>query len=118
MRTPEMVFPFTKKDPFLAGLLLSSLNPLHLPYWMGWTAVLRQKEVLIDSKAAYNVYVIAIGSGTALAFLLYGLAGSLFITFLMGQQTRINWAVGSALLIAGVIQVGKTWKTYRSASSS
>jgi len=118
MRTPEMVFPFTKKDPFLAGLLLSSLNPLHLPYWMGWTAVLRQKQVLIDSKAAYNVYVIAIGSGTALAFLLYGLAGNLFITFLMGQQTRINWAVGSALLIAGVIQVGKTWKTYRSASSS
>ena len=32
MRTPEMVFPFTKKDPFLSGLLLSSLNPLHLPH--------------------------------------------------------------------------------------
>jgi threonine/homoserine/homoserine lactone efflux protein len=115
-QAPGTVFPFTKKAPFLSGLLLSAINPLHLPYWMGWTAVLRQKQLLADSRRAYNVYVTAIGSGTALAFLLYGLAGNLFLTFLMGQQNKINWAVGLALFIAGIMQLHKTF--YRSTSNS
>ncbi|MBS1662048.1 MAG: LysE family transporter [Bacteroidetes bacterium] len=118
MQMPETIFPYTRQHPFLTGLVLSSVNPLHLPFWMGWTAVLRQKGLLADSSADCNVYVAAIGSGTALAFLLYGMAGNLFLGFLMGQQDKINWAVGFALLGAGVVQVYKTWRTYISTSNS
>lgn len=118
MQTPDTIFPYTRQHPFIAGLLLSAANPLHLPFWMGWTAVLRQKDLLADTRPAYNIYVAAIGSGTALAFLLYGIAGSLAINILTGQQNKINWAVGLALLGTGLFQGYKTWKNYISTSNS
>lgn len=65
--------------PLLAGLVLGSLNPLHLPFWLGWTAVLRNRNLLAGAKAEYHLFSIAIGAGTALAFLVYGTMGSLLL---------------------------------------
>jgi hypothetical protein len=101
------VLPFTGQWPFLAGFFISIINPLHLPFWMGWTVALRSKQVLQDSTAAYNVYVGAIGIGTALAFALYALAGNVLIDVLKAQQHLLNWLIGIALLITGLIQVYK-----------
>jgi threonine/homoserine/homoserine lactone efflux protein len=98
------VFPVATQHPFLTGLFLSLINPLHLPFWMGWTTVLKAKQLLEDSAPAYNVFVTAIGAGTALAFLAYGFAGNFLIVFLKQQQNLLNWAIGIALLIAGFVQ--------------
>ncbi|HEY6899254.1 MAG TPA: hypothetical protein VI233_01365, partial [Puia sp.] len=68
--------------PFLSGLLLSTLNPLHLPFWLGWTAVLKAKNILVPARLEYNLFAIAIGAGTALAFLAYGFAGRLILQWL------------------------------------
>jgi hypothetical protein len=54
--------------PFISGVILSLLNPLHLPFWMGWTAVLRRKGLLNDTRKEYNIYVLAIGMGRASLF--------------------------------------------------
>ncbi|HVU54521.1 MAG TPA: hypothetical protein VHD83_05670 [Puia sp.] len=61
--------------PFFGGVLLSLLNPLHLPFWLGWTGVLRARNLLIGAKIEYHLFSVAIGVGTALAFLVYGFAG-------------------------------------------
>jgi len=107
MQHPGDVLPFTGQWPFVAGFFISILNPLHLPFWMGWTAALRSKEVLQDSAAAYNIYVMAIGTGTALAFFVYGLAGNLLIPVLYTQGNLLNWAMGIALLTMGLFQLYK-----------
>jgi len=65
--------------PFLAGLVLGTLNPLHLPFWLGWTVVLRSKNILAGARVEYDLFAIAIGAGTALAFLVYGTAGELLL---------------------------------------
>jgi threonine/homoserine/homoserine lactone efflux protein len=67
--------------PFLAGVLFSVLNPLHLPFWLGWTAVLRSKNILVHARVEYHLFSAAIGVGTALAFLVYGLAGHLILNW-------------------------------------
>jgi threonine/homoserine/homoserine lactone efflux protein len=107
MQKPGAVFPIASQHPFLSGLFLSLINPLHLPFWMGWTTVLKSKGLLDDSAPSYNVFVAAIGAGTSLAFLAYGFAGNLLIGFLQRQQNLLNWAVGIALLIAGLAQLYK-----------
>ncbi len=104
MQTTTVPIPFTGNAPFLSGLLLSLLNPLHLPFWLGWTAVLRTKGLLHDTRREYNVYVLAIGMGTAIAFFVYGLTGHLLILFLRTNQNILNWLTGIALLITGLVQ--------------
>ena len=107
MRKPGVVIPFTGHAPFVSGVILSLLNPLHLPFWMGWTAVLRRKGMLSDTGNEYNVYVIAIGMGTSVAFVLYGVTGHLLILFLQMNQYLFNWLVGAVLLVTGLIQLWK-----------
>jgi threonine/homoserine/homoserine lactone efflux protein len=107
-RKAGVVIPFTGNAPFVSGVVLSLLNPLHLPFWMGWTAVLKAKGLLTDTRREYNVYVLAIGMGTGIAFLVYGIAGHLLILFLRTNQNLFNWLTGIALLVAGLIQLRKT----------
>jgi threonine/homoserine/homoserine lactone efflux protein len=111
MRKPGIAIPFAGQMPFISGLLLSLINPLHLPFWMGWTAVLKSRKTLIDSKTDYNLFVLAIGSGTSLAFLAYGVAGTLLIMFLRMNQNIFNWLVGLALLVTGLVQLWRLFAT-------
>jgi hypothetical protein len=72
--------------PFLGGVLLSVLNPLHLPFWLGWTGVLRAKNLLADARSEYHLFSAAIGVGTALAFLAYGIAGHFILQWWQSGQ--------------------------------
>ena len=107
MRKAGSAIPITGHAPFFSGLVLSLLNPLHLPFWMGWTAVLRRKGLLSDTRNEYNIYVIAIGVGTCMAFVLYGVTGHFLILFLRMNQQLFNWLTGVALLMAGLVQLWK-----------
>ena len=73
--------------PFLGGMLLSALNPLHLPFWLGWTAVLRAKNFLTGARVEYHLFSLALGVGTALAFLTYGIAGHFILQWLHTGET-------------------------------
>ena len=105
MQTFQASIPLSTLNPVLSGLLLSLINPLHLPFWMGWTAVLKSKKVLDDRPRAYNTFMIAIGAGTSLAFCIYGTAGGLLIQLLGSRQVLLNWIVGIALLITALAQL-------------
>lgn len=101
--------PFTDLPPFVMGLLLSVINPLHVPFWIGWTAVLKSKHVLDDGHHSHNIYVLAIGGGTAIAFVIYALAGRFLINHLLQQHVLLNWVVGIVLLLTAVIQFYKAF---------
>ena len=107
MRNFQDVLPFVGMNPFYSGLVLSLLNPLHLPFWLGWTAVLKGRKVLIPGPVAYNIYILAIGTGTSLSFLIYGIAGDSLMNTLKAQHNLINWILGFTLLFTGLVQVYK-----------
>ncbi len=58
-------------SPFILGLLLSALNPLHFPFWMTWTKVLSTKGVLEKSARSYGFYIWGIGVGSLLGLLIF-----------------------------------------------
>ncbi|AYL98821.1 LysE family transporter [Mucilaginibacter celer] len=107
MRNFQDVLPFVGMNPFYSGLLLSILNPLHLPFWMGWTAVLKSRGVLSSETRAYNIFIIAIGTGTLLSFIIYGVAGNYLMDLLKAQHNLINWILGLTLLLTGLVQAYK-----------
>jgi threonine/homoserine/homoserine lactone efflux protein len=105
----ETAMPFRSQNPFLLGIFLSLLNPLHLPFWLGWTAVLKSKKIFWDAGSARNIYVTGIGLGTSFAFITYGILGNILIHFLREQQAILNWIIGIALLGTGVLQFHKSF---------
>jgi threonine/homoserine/homoserine lactone efflux protein/thiol-disulfide isomerase/thioredoxin len=107
MRNFQDVLPFVGMNPFYSGLLLSLLNPLHLPFWMGWTAVLKSRKVLSSETRAYNIFIVAIGTGTLLSFIIYGVAGNYLMNVLKAQHNLINWILGLTLLMTGLVQAYK-----------
>jgi len=107
MEAFRATLPLPFLHPVAAGAILSVTNPLHLPFWMGWTTVLRTKKILNDEAGAYPVFIGAIGLGTAMAFCLYGTAGGYLIQLLGARQVLLNWVVGIALLITALAQLYK-----------
>lgn len=112
MQQFDIVLPFTTLHPVLAGLLLSLINPLHIPFWTGWIALLKSKKILDDQSSSYNRFVLAIGVGTALAFLLYSTAGNYIINLLRQKQVLLNWLIGIILLISALAQLYKTFNRH------
>jgi hypothetical protein len=55
----------------------------------------------------YNIYVMAIETGTSAAFLLYGWIGSGLINLLADKLFILNWGVGLTLFLTAVFQVKK-----------
>jgi threonine/homoserine/homoserine lactone efflux protein len=52
---------------FLLGMFMSAITVMHIPFWFGWTTILFSKKILHAGNLFYNVYAIAIGTGTFLA---------------------------------------------------
>ena len=101
---------FFPRRPWLAGAALSLVNPLHLPFWMGWTAVLRRKGVLGNAAMEAGLFSLAAGAGTALAFAIYALAGRFFIHWWQANQRWLNLALALVVFISGVQQLIKLLK--------
>jgi len=71
----DNVFTAHHIHPLLLGALLSVLNPLHIPFWSGWTTVLANRNILTSPKQ-YHAYMAGIGVGTILGFEVYIYGGN------------------------------------------
>ncbi len=73
--TTSNIFP-TIQSTFILGLLLSALNPMHIPFWMGWNRVLINKSILDNKPKNRASYIIGIGLGSMLGILIFIYAGN------------------------------------------
>jgi len=93
--------------PFWTGVLLSVSNPLHIPFWLGWSTVLMNKKILVASAVSFNHYIIGIGSGTMLGFAVFIYGGSYMIERIAHHQGLLNITIGVVLLITAFMQIRK-----------
>ena len=99
--------PMQTIKPFWTGTFLSLTNPLHIPFWLGWSSVLMNKNILKPSPAQYNWYVVGIGLGTIFGFMVFIYAGNFLVLQIQQHQTLLNCIIGIVLLVTAVIQVKK-----------
>jgi threonine/homoserine/homoserine lactone efflux protein len=72
--TNTNLFPMLKSS-ILLGTLLGLLNPMHIPFWMGWNSVLTTRKILHKKPGMYPSYITGIGLGSIgglLAFIFSG----------------------------------------------
>jgi threonine/homoserine/homoserine lactone efflux protein len=99
---PELVLP-----PFLTGVVLSAINPLHIPFWLGWSSVLISKGVLKTGSLQYNWYIAGIGIGTIAGFTIFIFGGQYLLKTFQANQHLVNGLIGFVLFIMAFLHIRK-----------
>jgi threonine/homoserine/homoserine lactone efflux protein len=99
--------PENTSHPFWLGAFFSATNPLHIPFWFGWSTVLLNKNILLPRVSNYNWYVCGIGLGTMAGFAVFIYGGNYLVQQMNANQNLLNWAIGIILLITAMIQLYK-----------
>lgn len=89
----QLLFPAIQST-FLLGILLSTLNPLHLPFWMGWNRLLSSRHSLPKSLWSYTSYISGIGLGSMAGLLIFIYAGHFIFRNLEQYHGFLNWFLG------------------------
>jgi len=99
--------PIESLTPFWSGAFLSLTNPLHIPFWLGWTTVLVNKNIVQPNRVDYNWYVTGIGLGTLLGFAVFIYAGNFLVMTIERHESFLNCVIGIVLLITAIVQIKK-----------
>lgn len=86
-------FPLIQ-SPFILGLVMSTLNPMHLPFWTGWNSVLISKKTLDRQPGMFTFYISGIALGSILGFLVFIFAGQLIFENYSKYSTTISKIMG------------------------
>ncbi len=106
--------PAQRVSPFWTGVFLSVTNPLHIPFWMGWSTVLLNKRLLIPEPLYYNGYITGIGAGTMLGFMVFIYGGSHLVNQVAQHQNLLNIIIGTTLLATAFLQLKKIMAAHSS----
>jgi threonine/homoserine/homoserine lactone efflux protein len=99
---PELFLP-----PFELGAVFGIINPMHIPFWLGWSTVLMNKEILTPRPQQYNIYIIGIAIGTMTGIITFVLAGSNIFTLFQSNEYVLNIVIGLVLFFTAAIQIRK-----------
>ena len=80
---------------------------MHIPFWLGWSTVLMNKEILTPRPQQYNIYIIGIAIGTMTGIITFVLAGSNIFTLFQSNEYVLNIVIGLVLFFTAAIQIRK-----------
>jgi threonine/homoserine/homoserine lactone efflux protein len=89
---------------FFLGLLLSSISPMQIPFWFGWSTVLFSKNILQPKNSFYNLYILGIGLGTLTGNCVFIFGGKYIVEKLDANQNILNWVIGGIFALTAIIQ--------------
>lgn len=99
------IIPRFMFSAFMTGLLFSLLNPVHIPFWLGWSNFLSGRGTLQRKKKSYLLYITGIGLGTLGGFTIYITGGPYMLKLIQHNSAVINLVFGSILTIAAFLQI-------------
>jgi threonine/homoserine/homoserine lactone efflux protein len=88
---------------FVLGFLLSSITPMQIPFWFGWSTVLFAKNILQPKNSFYNFYILGIGIGTFMGNAVFIFGGKFVAEKLNANQNILNWVIGGIFGITAII---------------
>lgn len=92
---------------FLLGVMLSSVAPMQIPFWFGWSTVLFTKKILKPQNNYYNLYIAGIGIGSMMGNSVFIFGGKYIVEKLNANQNILNWIIGGIFTLTAVIQLVK-----------
>ena len=97
----------TGLHPFLAGIMLMSVNPVQIPFWFGWNTILYSRNILLSRRSHYTVYPFGVGLGSLLGSAVFIFGGQMLFGLLKDRQNILNWALGFLFLLFAIMQLRK-----------
>ena len=96
-----------RESGFRKGIVISILNPLAIPFWIGVTAYLRsQGWVMLHSETALHIYVLGVSAGTFTLLLAIS-----YIAKGIGQRYKdsvlVKYTPAVVLLLLGLYSLSK-----------
>jgi threonine/homoserine/homoserine lactone efflux protein len=95
----------SKLKRFTLGASMSLVNPMQIPFWMGWVVYLLSQSVIVNSFSNNVVFVVSAGVGTLLAFLVFILAGKRFAPLMEKKKRTFNVLLGMLFLAMAGYQI-------------
>lgn len=92
---------------YFLGVMMSAINPVQIPFWFGWSAILFSKNILIPKNSYYNLYIIGIGLGTLLGNFVFIFGGKYIVEKLGANGSLLNWIIGGIFAATAVILIIK-----------
>ena len=96
-----------KLNRTLLGMFMCAINPVQIPFWFGWSAVLFTKKILQPVKAQYNIYIVGIGLGTLIGNSIFIFGGKFIVQRIHNSQAYMNWVIGGIFTLTAFIQLYK-----------
>ena len=92
-------------NKLVLGATMSILNPMQVPFWLGWAVYLLSRSLLVATSGVYNIFTAGAGMGTFAALLLFILAGRKFSVFMITHRASVNIAMGCLFGILALFQI-------------
>jgi threonine/homoserine/homoserine lactone efflux protein len=89
------------------GFLMSALNPVQIPFWFGWSAVLFSRKIIVPDRVQYYFYILGIGSGTFLGNCVFIFGGQYVAYRIESNQQLLNWIIGGVFAGTALLQLYK-----------
>ncbi len=103
-------------SPFLAGMSLSAINLLQIPFWIGWSVVLRQSGILKNSTGSKNNYFAGSGLGTLAGFAVFVILGYTAQRNLTFSPMILQCGVTAVFVASTFLAALKCFKLFRTRS--
>lgn len=90
-------------SPFLFGFILMIINPVQIPFWLGWNSILLEKKMLQLKWSHYIFYTVGAGAGSLLASFMFIFAGNWVLSFV--TQQYFYYIIAIVFLITALLQL-------------
>ena len=92
---------------FLLEMFMCAINPVQIPFWFGWSAVLFTKKILLPKNSHYNIYIVGIGIGTLMGNAVFIFGGKWLVQRIANSGQYINWVIGGIFTLTAIVQLIK-----------
>ena len=99
--------------PFIFGFLLMAVNPVQLPFWLGWSTILLEKKILISNQHGHASYLVGIGLGSLTASAIFIVSGQFLFSFLVMEERHVHFIFGCIFTIMALMHAGKLFAVKR-----
>lgn len=97
-------------SPFFVGFFMMVINPVQLPFWLGWTTIAVDRKALNVHSNDELFYLSGIALGSLLACALFIFIGRLISLFLVSHQTPIRFILAVTFTMMVLLQARKMWR--------
>lgn len=97
-------------SPFPAGFFMMLINPVQLPFWLGWTTIVVGRKSVNFHSHDELFYLSGIALGSLLASALFIFVGHLIASFLASHRTPIRFMLAFTFTMMTLLQARRMWR--------